>query len=80
MGKRKGVVICVDEGFFNTLERERKKEQEKLRKQMGGLFNLTQRNFTALLNAKKFSFKTPKNKVIRNTNTRRIIRRRKRRR
>lgn len=80
MKKRKGVVICVDEGFFNTLEKERQKEQSRLRKEMGGMFNLTQRNFTAILDAKRFSFKLPKNPMFRNINNKTIVRRRKKRR
>ena len=60
MVKRKGVSILVDEKFFNTFEIERQKEQDKLRQKLGGVFNLTQRNFTAMLAAKNFRFQLPK--------------------
>ena len=70
MVKRKGVALSVDEGFFNTFEMARKKEQSKLRREFGDMFNLTQRNFTAILNAQNFRFQIP-------TNIKKRIRRRK---
>lgn len=60
MVKRKGVFIIVDEKFFNTFEKERQREQGKLRVKFGNTFNLGQKNFTAILAAKKFKFKFPK--------------------
>ena len=50
----------MDENFFKTFERERQREQDKIRKKLGTAFNLSQRNFTALLAAKKFRFNIPK--------------------
>ena len=58
--RRRPVAMSVDEKFFNDLERERKKEQEKLRLKLGRAFNLTHRNFTAMLAEKKFKFQFPK--------------------
>ncbi len=73
MIKRKGVALSVDEGFFNTFEVARKKEQSKLRKEFGGMFNLTQRKFTALLDAKNFRFQIPTN-IMRKPRRRRLKR------
>ncbi len=64
MAKRKGVAMLVDEGFFKTFEKEREKEQNKLRNKFGGTFNLGQRNFTAILHAKKFKFEIPRQKLL----------------
>lgn len=57
---RKGVMLVVDEKFFNVLEKERQAEQSKIRRKTGGWDNLTQRNFTAILAEKNFRFKFPK--------------------
>lgn len=67
MVKRNGVSIKVDEDFFKVFEKSRELEQAKLRKEVGVSrnFNLTQRNFTAILARKNFRFKIPKQKVIR---------------
>jgi hypothetical protein len=74
MGKKKGVSLIVDERFFNAFEKERQREQMKLRKEFGGMFNLSQRNFTAMLAAKNFKFQVPTN-----VNPKRQIRKRRRR-
>lgn len=60
---RRGVMIKVDEDFFDILEKERVREQQKLRKKIGGMFNLTQRNFTALLAKRNFKFKIPSPRI-----------------
>lgn len=60
MVKRRGVFITVDEKFFQIFEKERQKEQLKLRQRFKGAFiNLTQRNFTAILAEKNFNFNFP---------------------
>lgn len=64
MGKNKGVNIVVDESFFKLFERDRQREQLKLRQKMGSLFNLSQRNFTAMLATKNFRFNLPKNRIV----------------
>ena len=64
MVKKKGVSLIVDENFFKTFEVERQKEQAILRQKFGGVFNLTQRNFTAMLSAKNFKFQIPKQKPL----------------
>lgn len=74
MVRRKGVSLIVDENFFKTFEREREREQERLRQKFGGVFNLTQRNFTAMLSAKKFKFQIPKQKPLVRVRKRRRIR------
>ncbi len=74
MARRKGVTVVVDENFFNSFERERKKEQEKLRQRFGGMFNLTQKNFTAMLAAKKFRFQVPRQTVMIRRKRRRKLR------
>ena len=51
--------MTVYGGFFDILEKERQKEQSKIRMKVGGMFNLTQMNFTGMLAAKKFRFKIP---------------------
>ena len=53
-----------DEGFFRAIEIERRREQKKLRKINGRMFNLTQRNFTAILSKNKFNFRIPKQRLI----------------
>ena len=65
MVQPRGVAILVDENFFKKFDRERQKEQERLRKKFGSVFNLTQRKFTAILMAKKFQFNFPKKRIIR---------------
>lgn len=75
MVKRRGVLIVVDENFFKTFERERQKEQAKLSQKLGGVFNLGQRKFTALLAAKNFKFEIPKQKPLTRVRKRRRIRR-----
>ncbi len=65
MGKPRGVSILVDENFFKKFDGERQKEQERLRKKFGGVFNLTQRKFTAMLSAKNFQFNFPKKRIVR---------------
>ncbi len=57
---RRIVNLIVDEGFFKTFEKRRQLEQMKLRKKLGANFNLSQRNFTAMLNARNFEFKIPR--------------------
>jgi hypothetical protein len=64
MVKRKGVNMIVDEDFFNIFEKQRQKEQAKLRQKLGGMFNLGQKNFTALLAAKNFKFEVPKQRRL----------------
>ncbi len=65
MVKKRGVSIVVDEKFFNTFEKTRQQEQSKIRQKLGGaMFNLSQRNFTALLAARNFRFDIPRRKVI----------------
>lgn len=64
MVKRRGVFLVVDENFFKTFEKERRTEQARLRQKFGGMFNLTQRNFTAILDAKKFKFTFPNKKSL----------------
>ena len=64
MVKNRGVSMVVDEDFFNMFEKERKIQQAKLRIKVGGVFNLTQRNFTAFLAKSNFRFKLPKRKSI----------------
>ncbi len=59
MVKKKGVTIKVDENFFDIFEKERVEQQRSLRKKMGGMFNLTQKNFTAILAKRDFKFKIP---------------------
>ncbi len=61
MAKKRGVSIIVDEKFFKTFDKERRREQNRLREKMGGFFNLSQKNFTALLASKKFRFTFPQN-------------------
>lgn len=63
MVKKRGVSLVVDESFFNTFEKERQKEQMKIRREVGGMFNLTQRNFTAMLAKKNFKFEIPRQKL-----------------
>lgn len=76
MGIRKGVTIQIDENFFtDVFEKERRKEQDKLRRRTGSMFNLTQRNFTAILHAKRVKFTFPKQKFLPSS---RPIRRKKR--
>ncbi len=65
MTKRRGVSIRVDEDFFKIFEKERQREQIRLRQKFGGMFNLTQRNFTAILSAKNFNFDFPKQGIQR---------------
>ena len=65
MAKRKGVLTVLDEDFFNIFEKARQKEQDKLRQEFGSSFNLGQKNFTAMLAAKKFRFEIPKRRIIR---------------
>lgn len=60
MVKKKGVSVIVDEDFFKVFERERQKEQMKLRQTLGGTFNLGQQNFTSMLSKRNFSFAFPK--------------------
>lgn len=64
MAKRKGVNLIVDEDFFRVFEIERQREQSRLRIKIGEDFNLTQRNFTAMLAAKKFRFELPKQRPL----------------
>jgi len=64
MGKTRGVSIIVDENFFKLFERDRQKEQLKLRQKMGGMFNLSQKNFTAMLATKNFRLSLPKKRII----------------
>lgn len=64
MVKRKGVLIVVDERFFDRFEIDRQREQSKLRQKLGGMFNLSQRNFTAMLATKNFRFEVPKQKRL----------------
>lgn len=71
MGKTKGVSLIVDEGFFRNFEKDREREQTRLRKKMGLMFNLSQRSFTAMLAKEDFRFKVPRGG--------RIIRRKRRR-
>ena len=50
----KGVTLLVDRKFFDIMEKARIKKQELI----GGRgFNLTQRNFTAMLAKENFKFK-----------------------
>jgi hypothetical protein len=72
MVKKRGVSMIVDERFFNTFERERKKEQDRLRQKVGGMFNLTQKNFTELLAIKNFRFQVPKGRIVRKVRRRKI--------
>lgn len=72
MGKRRGVSIVVDEDFFRRFEKERQKEQTKLRQKFGGIFNLSQRNFTAILAKKSFIFRFPKQEFLKSIKRRRI--------
>jgi len=65
MVKKRGVTMLVDEDFFKIFENERKLEQDKLRRKLGGVFNLTQRNFTGILAAKKVRFQIPKQRSVR---------------
>ncbi len=74
MVRKKGVSLIVDENFFNTFEKERQREQERLRQKLGGMFNLTQRNFTAMLAAKKFRFNIPKQEPLVRVRKRRRLR------
>ena len=60
MVKRKGVTLIVDEKFFSKFEVERQREQVKLRNKVGGVVNLTQRKFTAMLAARDFNVGFPK--------------------
>ena len=76
MVKKKGVSLIVDEDFFRTFESERQREQSILRQKFGGMFNLSQRNFTAMLAAKKFRFQVPKQRrIVRKVRKRRRINR-----
>jgi len=68
MVKRKGVSLIVDENFFRDFEKGRQREQIRLRRKFGGMFNLSQRNFTAMLSAKKFRFEIPKQQALRSSN------------
>ncbi len=61
MVKRRGVSVILDEKFFTKFESARVKEQNKIREKVGGMFNLTQRNFSAILAEKDFKFAFPKN-------------------
>ncbi len=56
--------MIVDENFFNAFEKGRQREQIKLRQKIGGTFNLSQKNFTAMLAVKNFKFQIPKRRPL----------------
>lgn len=64
MAKKRTVSMLVDEKFFKTFERERQREQMRLRRKLGEMYNLSQRNFTAMLAAKKFRFQILKQRPL----------------
>jgi len=77
MASRKGVTLIVDKKFFAAFDRKRTKEQDKLRQKLGGLFNLSQRNFSAMVEANQMKFDFPNQRMVKNkVRKRRTTRRR----
>lgn len=60
MSKKSAVSIRVDENFFKVFEKERQKEQDKLRSRFGNVLNLSQTRFTEMLAKKNFRFSFPR--------------------
>ncbi len=59
-GRNKGVSLKVHEKFFDIFEKERVREQRRIRKQTGRLMNLSQMKFTAILAKRQFQFNFPR--------------------